>query len=246
MENFIVNFSNLNIEISSIYDYTKRFCKDYIVDAKPNFSVSTTEEKIQNEIEISEFTPRPNYAESICIYREIAEILPLYDRCIFHGASIEYDGNGYIFTAVSGTGKSTHINLWKKYLGEDKVNIVNGDKPILHITNDCTTVYSTPYAGKEGWQNHSSAPLKAICVLRRGTENKIYRANVGDILTEVFKQVYRPINQDSAIKTLELLDILLKLPVYILECDISENAVKTSFEGLTGLNYEERKIQNEN
>lgn len=245
MEKFTVNFANLNIGIKSIYDYTRNFCRDYIVDAKPDFSVETTEEKISREIEISEFTPRADYAESICIYREIAEILPLYDRCIFHGASIEYDGCGYIFTAVSGTGKSTHINLWKKYLGEDKVNIVNGDKPILHITDDLTTIYSTPYAGKEGWQNHSSAPLKAICVLRRGTENKVYRASVNDILTEVFKQVYRPIDKEAAIKTLDLLDKLLRLPVYILECDISEDAVITSFEKLTGLSYAERKIQNE-
>lgn len=246
MEKFTVNFANLNIGVTSIYEFSKKFCEEYIVNAIPDFSVETTDEKIAREIEISEFTPRPDYAESICLYREIAEIIPNYERCIFHGASIEYDGNGYIFTAVSGTGKSTHINLWKKFLGKDKVNIVNGDKPILHITEKGTTIYSTPYAGKEGWQNHSSAPLKAICVLRRGKENKIYRANVSEILTEVFKQVYRPADKQAAINTLELLDRLLKLPVYILECDISEEAVKTSFEALTGLSYEERKIQNEN
>lgn len=242
MPNFTINIANLNIGVSSIYDFTYDFCKEYLTDAKPDFCVQTDESKIDREIEISEFTPSRPYAESICIYREIAEIIPKLDRCIFHGASIEYDGYGYIFTAVSGTGKSTHINLWKKFLGEDKVQIVNGDKPILHITEQGTTVFSTPYAGKEGWQNHSSAPLKAICVLRRGTVNKIYKASVSDILTEVFKQVYRPYNAESAVKTLELLDKLLKLPIYILECDISEEAVKTSFEELTGLSYDERKI----
>lgn len=242
MANFTINIANLNIGVSSIYDFTYKFCKEYLTDAKPDFSVSTDEAKIDREIEISEFNPSRPYAESICIYREIAEIIPKYDRCIFHGASIEYEGQGFIFTAVSGTGKSTHINLWKKYLGEDKVQIVNGDKPILHIADDSTTIYSTPYAGKEGWQNHSSAPLKAICVLRRGLENKIYKASISDILTEVFKQVYRPYDAEAAVKTLDLLDKLLKLPIYILECDISEDAVKTSFEELTGLSYEERKI----
>lgn len=243
MANFIINIANLNIGVTSIYDYSKKFCAEFLTDAEPDFSVSTTEEKIDREIEISEFNPKRPYAESICLYREIAEIIPNYDRVVFHGASIEYEGNGYIFTAVSGTGKSTHIKLWQEFLGNDKVQIVNGDKPILHITDCGTTVYSTPYAGKEGWQNHSSAPLKAICVLRRGTENRIVKAKPSEVLTDVFKQVYRPYNAQSAVKTLELVDKLLAVPVFILECDISEQAVKVSFEALTGLSYDERKIQ---
>ena len=246
MADFTIELSKLNIGVSSIYDYSEKFCEEYLTNAKPDFSVRTTEEKIDKEIEISEFTPKRDYAESICLYREIAEIIPNYDRCVFHGACIEYEGAGFIFTAVSGTGKSTHIRLWQKFLGSDKVQIINGDKPILHVEEEGTTIYSTPYAGKEGWQNHSSAPLKAICLLKRGMENKIYRVASSDIITDIFNQIYRPYDTAAVIKTLELLDRLLKLPVYILECDISEEAVKTSFETLTGLSYEDRKLKNEN
>lgn len=238
MAEFTVNFAGLNIGINSIYDYTYNFCKDYLTDEPADFSVETNEEKIQDEIDISEFNPPRDYAESICIYREIAERLPLYNRFIFHGASISYKDNGYIFTAPSGTGKSTHISLWQKYL--DGVEIVNGDKPILHFETDGTiTVYSTPYAGKEGWQNHSSAPLKSLCIINRGDKNSIEKVAYRDFLSDTFKQIYKPYDMHAAIKTLELFDILTKnIPLYLLKCDISQEAVRTSFEKMTEFSFD--------
>jgi len=229
---FCVNFSDLNIEINSIYPYTYDFCKEYITYNKPDFSVRTSEEKIDAEIASVEFMPPRGYAESICIYREIAEKLPTFNRCVFHGAVLEYEGKGFLFTAPSGTGKTTHIRLWKQYLG-DKVNIVNGDKPVLHIENKRVVAYSTPYAGKEGYQNHSSAELCGICIIKRGRENRIEKVNAGMYLTEIIKQIYMPFNPEQSIKTLELLDNLLKwVPLYVLHCDISEEAARTSFEGM--------------
>ena len=230
---FCVNFSNLNIEINSIYDYTYNYVKEYLTDGKPDFSVETTEEKIDAEVNASDFNPPRSYAESICIYREIANTLPNYNRCVFHGAVIEYKGRGYLFTAPSGTGKTTHIRLWKQFLGDD-CHIVNGDKPILHIQNGRVIAYSTPYAGKEGYQNHSSVELKGICLIQRG-ENRIERAHAGDYLTDLMRQIYMPSSAVEAVQTLELLDNLIKaVPFYVLHCDISEQAFKTSFNALNG------------
>ena len=226
---FCVNFSDLNIKIKSIYDYTYDFCREYICDGTPDFAVETTEEKIDAEINTVDFGPSRGYAESICIYREIAEKLPEFNRCVFHGAVLEYNNKGFIFTAPSGTGKTTHIRLWKKFLG-DKVSIVNGDKPILHIEKDGVIAYATPYAGKEKYQNHSSVQLCGICIIKRGKENRIEKVKAGDYLTEIITQMYMPFEPEHSIKTLELLDTLLKtVPLYVLHCDISEEAFKTSF-----------------
>ena len=231
--NFCVNFSDLTIEINSIYQYTYDFCKDYICNQSPDFSVETTEEKIDAEIASVDFNPPRGYAECICLYREIAEKLPTYNRCVFHGAVIEYEGRGFLFTAPSGTGKTTHIRPWKKCFG-DKVNIVNGDKPILNIGNDGVVAYSTPYAGKEGYQNHSSVALCGICLIKRGEENRIERVNPGQYLTDIIKQIYMPFAPEQSIKTLELLDnILSKVPMYVLHCNISEEATITALEGMT-------------
>lgn len=241
MSNFTVRFAGLNINITTIYDYTYNFCKEYLTDGTPDFSVTTTEEKIAKEIEISEFTPTKPYAESICVYREIAEKLPLFNRFIFHGAAISYKNNGYIFTAVSGTGKSTHISLWKQYLGDD-VEIVNGDKPIINIDGDDVIVYSTPYAGKEGWQNHKSAKLKGVCIVERGNVNQVKKVDFSTYLNTLFKQVYKPYDINSTIKTIELFNEFSKLPLYLMQCDISENAVKASFNAMTGLDYDQNKL----
>ncbi len=233
MEKFTVNFAKLNIEVNCNYGYAGRFCRDYLTDGRADFSVSVSEEDIDAEIAVSPYSPKRSYAESICVYREIAKQLPFYNRIVFHGAVISYGGKGYLFTAPSGTGKTTHISLWRDYI--DGVEIVNGDKPILRIENGEAEAFATPYSGKEGYQNGKSIMLSGLCIIKRGTENKIKKVNAGSVLSEIMNQVYLPYEAEAVVKTLDLLDALFKaVPVYVLECDISREAVKTSFEALTG------------
>ncbi len=245
MPEFVVDIANLNIKVNCKYGFTRDFCGEYVTDNEPDFSVSVSEDAIDREIEISPFEPSRPYAESICVYREIAEKLPFYDRLVFHGAVISYKNKGYIFTAPSGTGKTTHISLWHKYVGG--VDVVNGDKPVLHITEDFTEAYATPYAGKEGFQNHSHEKLRGICLIEQSKENSIRRIAVSDCLMRIMTQVYKPYDTAAAVKTLDLLDKLLRnVPVYLLGCDMSENAVKCSYEALTGEKYSERIMPDEN
>ncbi|MBR3149414.1 MAG: hypothetical protein IKF64_04515 [Eubacterium sp.] len=246
MFKFTARIAELNIEMNCNYGFTRDFCRDYLTDdGAPDFSISVTEENIDREIEISPYNPSRPYAESICAYREVAEKLPYYDRLVFHGAVISYDNCGYIFTAPSGTGKTTHIRLWHKYIGG--VDVVNGDKPILHITENKVNAYATPYAGKEGYQNHSLIELKGICLIEQAKENSIERIEVSDCLSRIMSQIYKPYDAVATVKTLELLDKLLRnIPVYLLKCNMEEDAVKCSFEALTQQSYDERKMPDEN
>lgn len=240
MRKYNVEMAKLVVEVNCRYDFTERYCRDYLTDKPADFSVSVSEEEIEQEIAVSPYTPQPAYAESICVYRAIANRLPLYHRAVFHGAVISYGSDGYLFTAPSGTGKTTHIRLWQRYL--DGVDIVNGDKPILFSENGRVEAFATPYAGKERYQNHGSILLKGICLLHRGKQNRIRRVTTGEVLSEIVKQLYLPKEQEALVKTLELLnELMVSLPVYLLECDISEEAVKTSFEALTGLPYAAHK-----
>lgn len=240
MQKFNIEFAKLNIEVNCNYTYSEHFCRDYAAEAgKADFSVYVSEKDVEKEVAESPYNPKPQYAESICVYREIAKQLPYFNRMVFHGAVISYNGRGYMFTAPSGTGKTTHISLWKKYL--DGVEIVNGDKPIIRIENGEAEAFATPYSGKEGYQNHGSILLNGICIIHRGEENRIRRVSVGEIISEIMNQVYMPYESETVIKTLDLLDALFRaVPVFVLECDISEEAVKTSFEALTGEKYEEQ------
>ena len=95
-----------------------------------------------------------------------------YDTILFHGSVIAVDGIGYLFTAKSGTGKSTHTRLWREYFG-DRAAMVNDDKPLLKITDSSVIAYGTPYNGKHRLGTNISVPLKAICILTRAADNHI-------------------------------------------------------------------------
>ena len=90
----------------------------------------------------------PEYLETLALLRKVAEVLPEKDGFLMHGAVIQWKDKAYMFTAPSGTGKTTHIRLWRKYLGQG-VSIINGDKPFIRIVDDCVRIYGTPWAGKE-------------------------------------------------------------------------------------------------
>lgn len=232
MQTLKLILSDLKISIEHKYDYMTLLGKDYTADFdKPDIYAKTDDSLIAKE---NSATPTASVqaCESICLYRNIAEQLPLFDRFVFHGAAIECGGSAYIFTAPSGTGKTTHIRLWKKYLG-DSVNFINGDKPIINL-NSTPTVYGTPYAGKEGYQQNTSATIKAICVIKQSKTNSIRRIEKSQAINHLMHQVYMPQSPDALSRTLALIGKLIEnVPIYLLECDISENAFKTSYQTLT-------------
>ena len=234
MQKIDILLADLKINIEHKYDYMSYLCKDYISQSDtPDIIAKADNAAILKEKELVPSAPIES-CESLCIYRAIGERLPHFDRFVFHGAAIEYGGNAYLFTAPSGTGKTTHINLWKQYLG-DKVDIINGDKPIIKAGN-VSTVYGTPWAGKEGYQRNASAPLKAICILKQGKENKITKLELAEAVNHLMRQVYLPSDPSALSKTLELLGTVIEnTPVYILECDISKEAFETSFNQMTKL-----------
>ena len=237
--NFTVKLADKYINIECVHPEMKDFCKDYLVEnVEADLSIVTTNEDIlaeQNSLQ-EEYYPL-SYLETLCTLRKIAELFPLHQRLLMHGASIAYDDKAYLFTAPSGTGKSTHIRLWKKAWGED-VRIVNGDKPFLSFDNEEIYIYGTPWAGKERWQRNCKERLHGICFVNRGTENTIRRLEPAECLSKLFRQIYMPKDPAAAGATLELMDLLVRnVPLYHLECDMSEDAVKCSFEALTGLTY---------
>ncbi len=232
MPSLKILLSDLKIQISYKHNYMSQFCKDYTAQFdKADIIAEAGEDAVLKEKQLVPTAPA-EACESLCIYRAIAEQLPAFDRFVFHGAAIEHAGNAYLFTAPSGTGKTTHINLWRKFLG-DKVSMINGDKPIINVT-DNPIVYGTPWAGKEGYQRNTCAPIKAICILKQGTTNNIIRLETNDAIKHLMCQVYMPKDTIALSKTLALMGkIIENIPVYMLECDISQDAFEASYNAMT-------------
>ena len=239
-----LGIAGLTVFVRFRYPEFREFCSKYILadDAPATFEVVATDEQIAEEMKAG--SEREAEAELLCIYRAIAEKLPFYNRFVMHGAAISFDGKAYIFTAASGTGKSTHIRLWRKTLGKT-VGIVNGDKPVIEIRDDGTCfVYGTPWAGKERWERNVCLPLGGVCVLRRGKENSVAAISASEALIPIMHQIYLPKAEESAHIQLELADRLLKsAPFYAMNCDISSDAVKCSFEAMTGKKFEDYMLK---
>ena len=233
--NFYINIAGLTVEMRPSFEFSVNHSADYLTEStdSPDIVAYASPAEIELEKKQSELPVSDGYCEDICLYRSIAEQLPKFDRAVFHGAAVEVGGKGYIFTAPSGTGKTTHIGLWLEYFA-DKVKIINGDKPILRLDGDSISVHSTPWAGKEGMQRNASAPVGAICLIRQAKENKITKISPRECFEELVKQFYLPKNALSRIKTLDIVDRALKnLPIYLLECNISREAAELSFNTLT-------------
>ncbi len=230
-----IRIADLNICIENKYDYLEKLCRGYFIQSPDqlDMTVSVTDEQIEHEMSIAETQVSAGYAEGVCVYREICKRLPTeHGAYLFHSAVIEYLGDGFAFAAKSGTGKSTHISLWRKRFGSD-VHVVNGDKPIMRFVGDKLYAYGTPWCGKEGWQNNTKVPLKALCFVERSLDNRIRRIGADEAVMLMFHQILTPSDLETVDALFPLLDRTLReIPCYVLGCNISEEAAEVAYNGM--------------
>ena len=238
----IYKIAGLRIEIKNEYAYTDRFCAKYLSDdqtSPPDIVATASKDEIDEErAGAPQFSD--GYLENICLYRSMCLQMPQFDRMLLHAAVLEYEGKAYAFLGRSGTGKSTHTGLWLKYLDGSK--IVNGDKPILSIGEKDVIAYGTPWMGKEGRGENTQAPLMGLCFLQQAKENSIRRLTPTETAAKLFLQILLPTEAVAAEKTLELADKLIQnVPAWLLCCDISDEAVRCSFESMTGQSFAQKR-----
>ncbi len=231
---FNIQIADLVIAINNKYPFVEKVCANYITDRLDyDFSVSATEYELNAEKSISEIEFSDGYIESICIYRSIAKELPKYNAFVMHCAAIDYKGKAYCFSAKSGTGKTTHIKLWHKVFGDDVIPI-NGDKPIFRLIGDSIYVYGTPWSGKEDYNTNIKSPLNGLCFLQRAEKNSITSLPIYQALNLTIPQIYVPNDDNTLDKTLSLIDKMLSdTPLWILKCNISEDAARIAFNAMT-------------
>ena len=160
----------------------------YLSDAAALAAVSVSEKLIRSCRETQQEDDPDWTAEYNAAAVEISEALLPFGRCIFHGMAFLWRGKAWIFTAPSGTGKTTQYALWKLLYG-DELSALNGDKPVLECRDDGTVwVHPSPWQGKENIGSMRSAPLGGIICLARG-ENRIERLDARQALAPVFSQI---------------------------------------------------------
>lgn len=222
------------VEYEPIYPLLKNQMEAYrIAEQQPDIKLTISKEfcKIKQQ-------QNPHLTLEQCEY--IYAGSQFYNKLIklggfmLHASAITVDNKAYLFSADSGTGKSTHTKLWQKCFG-DKAVIINDDKPVIRIENGKCYAYGTPFSGKTDENINIKVPLQAICLLERGKDNSIDLISVKKALPLILKQTILPKNQDTINHFFDMLDIVLtKIPIYQMKCNISKEAALMAYDKMKG------------
>ena len=233
MAEFCIKIAGRTAKVQSLFDSTRDYCKNYLSEDSPDFSVSVTradlalEQQLLDEEADEEGLRRrvftDPFLERTAIQRKIAENLLAYDVLLIHGSAIAADGKGYLFTAKTGTGKSTHTRLWRQVFG-DRAVMINDDKPFLQFADNGIFLWGAPWSGKHGLDTNITVPLQGICILERGAENTIQPAHADFANTFLHHQCQAPLDTGKLPAFEYLTARLLTVPVWRMQCTISEEA----------------------
>ncbi len=238
-------FAEINVAIEHRCAYFAEMAKAYAVDDREDaLPIDVTGADIAFERERSKAQDERDgvplrafsdgYLEALAIYRKLCERLIERDVLLFHSSAIEADGRAYLFTAPSGTGKSTHARLWREVFG-NRVRMINDDKPLLRVGGTGATVYGTPWDGKHRLSENISVPLGAICVISRGETNAIRRISAADAFPHLLRQTYRPETEEGAKRMTELVfRLAAAVPVYALSCNREPEAAEIAYHAMKG------------
>lgn len=152
-------------------------------------------------------------------------LLAIKKRVLLHAAYIRYMGQAILFTAPSGTGKSTQADLWHMHC--PGVTILNGDRAVLGLSAGRAMAYGFPFCGSSGISRNESCPLRAIIVLRQGKENHLERMTGTRAISLLLSECMMPLWDGDATRC--VLDTVTRVtercPVYVFHCLPDKSAV---------------------
>ena len=176
-----------------------------------------------NEINVNLYKQN-SIIEYLLTQYALSYILSENNAIIMHGSSLLYKDLGIIFTAKSGTGKSTHSRLWQKY--SDAV-VINDDKNILKIENDELILYSSPWSGKHKLDNNIHHKLNALIFLYQRKDNYIEKLSKMKAFKLLMTQIDYPKEENIDLWN-KIVDKLLNLNIYYLGCNMERDAFEVS------------------
>lgn len=234
---FNLKIAGIVFSVQCCFDSTRSYCRDFFVEENTSAQeeILITQDCILMErellngkksaFEILHSSP-DEHIEILVLCRKIAELMPKYNGVLFHGSALAFDDRGLLFTATSGTGKSTHSSIWRKVYG-DRVRMINDDKPFIRLIEGKPYVFGSPWMGKHRLGGNLSVPLQGICILSRGKENQIYSVTPRDAMPILVQQCYRPENVSVLMDSMSILDSLSKnAGLYQIFCNMEDSAAK--------------------
>ena len=155
----------------------------------------------------------------------ISELMLRHKRLVLHSSCISVNGQAILFSAPAGTGKSTHTELWKRYVNDTVY--INDDTPIIRLDGDKVYACGSPWSGKTSLNSNISSQVLGIVFLERGNENHIEQLDGAQAFARLLGETRKFPFKDSVELSVGLCSELIeRIPIYRLSCDISEEAVR--------------------
>ncbi len=223
-----VNIAGLNILIIHKHSHIKNISSSYLADFEiPDITLSVTDEECETEKIHSICDGTDGYFEAQALYRKLCSVLPCFDRLMLHSSAIKKGDSAICLVAPSGVGKTTHTRFLIDRF--PNLEVVNGDKPILHFENDRITVYGTPFMGRENFGANISAILNTLCFLEQSEENRIVSLSPNDAVGLALASCLPP-DSSYASKYLELINtLILNTKLYKMYCKPDSDSALLSY-----------------
>lgn len=235
MYSIVVKLADVNVRLALCYKKNISKFKNFITNGEVDCSLNISAERIDEERSIIKtIYPGDKYSNSDVefnvIYRDLSIALFDYGVLIYHGVLIEKDGEGFLFTAPSGVGKSTLAKNWLKVFG-NQVSIINGDKPLLRLCKDGLFGYGSPWKGKENYGTSSCVKIKAICKIQQGVRNEIVKLNVqNQAIGWLINGVMLKNRENFSVEIVRWLKKVLPfVSLYEFSCNTSEDSARISY-----------------
>ncbi len=227
---FKCRMADLNIQFEEYYALFHGYIPDFAADFEtPDLIVEALLADIEAEKLVNKEILPPGRHQMNRAFRKLADRLPDFDALVFHSVFISVADRGIAFTARSGTGKSTHMFLWKQLL-DDKMTVINGDKPIVRFIDGGFYGYGTPWNGKERLYTKGRAPLTDICVIERSEVNEVVPMSLDEGAIELMQQVHTPEDPVQLVKTMQLADrIARQCRFWRIRCNMDIEAAEVAY-----------------
>lgn len=147
------------------------------------------------------------------------------DALVLHSSFIEFEGKAILFTAPSGTGKSTQASLWNKFEG---VETINGDRSIVHrVAPGQFVSRGLPFCGSSQIHVNRSMPTGAIVFIEQHPTNVVERMNPAQAYGKLFGEMsINSWNRAAVEKSLQIIeDLVGSVPMVHLKCNMEQDAV---------------------
>ena len=232
----IYSIAGLTVKMDNVSGRTLKQAKSYLSpnqdeNQKVDIVIKITQEEIDNAVKEHPELNQEDWEYMLTGSSFYNQVIA-FNGFLLHSSCVVVDDVAYAFSADSGVGKSTHTNLWLKHFGE-RAYMLNDDKPCIRIIDDKIYACGTPWSGKYDYSTPKIAPLGGICFVERSEENWIKPAKSKDAIFNIFNQTVRKIGPKAMNRLLDVLEkVFDNVPIYELGCNISDEAVLTSYNAM--------------